>query len=205
MYDYWYFCPKQVGHSVVCSFSPPSVGPISWPAATERLLSEVALCTLSLTDMGALDLFVQSLSSATLLAALVVLLVVYVVSSLGSKKDRNGPPGPKALPLLGNLLQLDLKRPYYSLLEVRYCLLGFIYLLSLCRSDRKMPPTTKGMSIFGMPATKLRSRVNDTKGWTSEWSSGLFSCTTAQIYQITDETKWICHMMATVSLRNVQQ
>lgn len=108
-----------------------------------------------------MDLFVQSFSSATLLAALVVLLVVYVVSSLGSKEDRNGPPGPKALPLLGNLLQLDLKRPYYSLLEVRYCLLGFVSLLSLSRSDRKMPPTTRGMSILATPATKSRSRVND--------------------------------------------
>ncbi|XP_074471428.1 cytochrome P450 2K1-like isoform X2 [Sebastes fasciatus] len=67
--------------------------------------------------MGILDLFVQSSSSVSLVGALVVLLLVYLVS-FSSQEDRKEPPGPKPLPLLGNLLQLDLKRPYKSLLKL---------------------------------------------------------------------------------------
>lgn len=67
--------------------------------------------------MGTLDLFVQSSSSVSLVGALVVLLLIYLVS-FSSQEDRKEPPGPKPLPLLGNLLQLDLKRPYKSLLKL---------------------------------------------------------------------------------------
>nr|XP_046228710.1 cytochrome P450 2K1-like [Scatophagus argus] len=70
--------------------------------------------------MDILDLFPQSSTPVHLVGALVVLLLVYLVSSsmFCSKEDRNEPPGPRPLPLLGNLLQLDLKRPYHSFLEL---------------------------------------------------------------------------------------
>lgn len=71
--------------------------------------------------MAIFDLFLQSFSSVSLLGALVVLLLVYLISSssFSSKADGKEPPGPKPLPLLGNLLQLDLNKPYNTLCEVR--------------------------------------------------------------------------------------
>ncbi|XP_026175032.1 cytochrome P450 2K4-like [Mastacembelus armatus] len=67
--------------------------------------------------MGILDVFLQSSSSLSLLGALLVLLLVYFISSFSSQENGKEPPGPRPLPLLGNLLQLDLKRPYISLLK----------------------------------------------------------------------------------------
>ncbi|XP_061561089.1 uncharacterized protein LOC133417371 [Phycodurus eques] len=70
--------------------------------------------------MGILDIFLQSGGGfASLLAAASVLLLVYALSSaLSSQETENEPPGPRPLPVLGNLLQLDLKRPYNTLVEM---------------------------------------------------------------------------------------
>ncbi|KAM3603484.1 uncharacterized protein V6R79_023301 [Siganus canaliculatus] len=57
-------------------------------------------------------------SPALLLAVLVVLPLVYFLFSFGSKSNGKDPPGPRPLPLLGNLLQLDLKKPYWTLCEL---------------------------------------------------------------------------------------
>ncbi|KAF1379517.1 hypothetical protein PFLUV_G00176870 [Perca fluviatilis] len=71
--------------------------------------------------MSLLEDFVFFLFSSptTLLGVVALFLVLYLVaSSFTSQEMGKEPPGPRPLPLLGNLLQLDLKRPYKSLCEL---------------------------------------------------------------------------------------
>nr|XP_033505294.1 cytochrome P450 2K4-like isoform X2 [Epinephelus lanceolatus] len=77
--------------------------------------------------MEILDLFLQSTSSVSLLGSLVVLLLIYFIStsSFRFQQDRMEPPGPKALPLLGNLLQFDLKTPHNTLMKKVVVLAGY--------------------------------------------------------------------------------
>ncbi|XP_051573113.1 cytochrome P450 2K6-like [Myxocyprinus asiaticus] len=69
--------------------------------------------------MAVVEALLQFPSTGTLLGAFLLLLVVYLLSS-GSKPQKEGkdPPGPKPLPLLGNLLTLDLERPFDTLCEL---------------------------------------------------------------------------------------
>uniref|UniRef100_A0A8C6TMX0 Cytochrome P450 n=1 Tax=Neogobius melanostomus TaxID=47308 RepID=A0A8C6TMX0_9GOBI len=62
--------------------------------------------------MGFTDALVSS--PGMVLGAVLVLLLFYLFYGLGSDQ---GPPGPRPFPVVGNLLQLDLKQPYNTLME----------------------------------------------------------------------------------------
>uniref|UniRef100_A0A672IXS0 Cytochrome P450 2K1-like n=1 Tax=Salarias fasciatus TaxID=181472 RepID=A0A672IXS0_SALFA len=69
--------------------------------------------------MGFIWDFVFFLFSTTVLGAAVLLLSFYVFFfNLINIQKGQEPPGPRPLPLLGNLLQLDLKKPHQSLYEL---------------------------------------------------------------------------------------
>ncbi|XP_023204711.1 cytochrome P450 2K1-like [Xiphophorus maculatus] len=57
-------------------------------------------------------------SPTTLLGVGLLFIILYLVTVGSSRETGQEPPGPKPLPLLGSLLQLDLQRPYKTLCEL---------------------------------------------------------------------------------------
>uniref|UniRef100_A0A3Q2DC04 Cytochrome P450 2K4-like n=2 Tax=Cyprinodon variegatus TaxID=28743 RepID=A0A3Q2DC04_CYPVA len=62
--------------------------------------------------MAAIDMFLQSISPVSVLGAVVFLLIGYhcFLFMFNQNENRRGPPGPKPFPIVGNLLQLGVRR-----------------------------------------------------------------------------------------------
>ncbi len=97
-----------------------SLGPLKVPLLHSGYKSVRASVEKLRDKMAVVESLLQFPSTGTLLGAFLLLLVLYLLSS-GSKSQKKGkePPGPKPLPLLGNLLTLDLTRPFDTFFEVR--------------------------------------------------------------------------------------
>ncbi|XP_016381157.1 cytochrome P450 2K16 [Sinocyclocheilus rhinocerous] len=67
--------------------------------------------------MALMEALLQVSSTGTLICCLLLLLAVCLLF-FRSQRDENEPPGPKPLPLLGNLLMLDVSKPHLSLCEM---------------------------------------------------------------------------------------
>jgi len=114
---------------------------VSWFLTVSTPRPEEATPTLSLLNwfygycpekMAFMEAFLQVSSTGTLICCLLLLLVVYLLF-FRSQRDENEPPGPKPLPLLGNLPMLDINKPHLSLFEVSMIDISPIgQLLQLC-------------------------------------------------------------------------
>ncbi|XP_041716302.2 cytochrome P450 2K1 isoform X1 [Coregonus clupeaformis] len=66
--------------------------------------------------MSVLDLFSLS-GTSVLFITLNLIILLFIINQ--NKNPKNFPPGPRGLPLVGNIFNLDLKRPYQTLMEMK--------------------------------------------------------------------------------------
>ncbi|TRY96430.1 hypothetical protein DNTS_021460 [Danionella cerebrum] len=93
--------------------------PITSQTLCHQTLLTLQLNTKALKDrMAIVESLLQLSSTGSLLGALLLLLLVLYLFTSGTKKEGNEPPGPKPLPLLGNLLTLDLTRPFDTFIKL---------------------------------------------------------------------------------------
>ncbi|KAK3552877.1 hypothetical protein QTP86_024783 [Hemibagrus guttatus] len=106
-------CTYAQGHYIYMQICP-----IHWKSYGEAVMQSMYQSVVN-NAMALVDALVLQPPTTGILLCLVLLLIVYIISSNASSEQENkGPPGPKPLPFLGNILQLNLKRPYLSLWEM---------------------------------------------------------------------------------------
>lgn len=66
--------------------------------------------------MSVLELFSLS-GMSVMFITLNLIILIFIINR--NTNPKNFPPGPRGLPLLGNTFNLDLKRPYQTMMEVR--------------------------------------------------------------------------------------